>query len=191
MQIILYSKESIRCFRVILMFQPLVAFWILHLLLVLSLQIISWWCWMFRLQVVFFLKELFLPSQDFLGLKSFNSFDYVWVGGIPLFISPLPWSMEMPRGLILRTLCTSKDTWKGDGRFPDFHLSPPRDDYEYSQMEVCILCRFDSEIQGFKMMFYMEVTPVRKTLITFKMMEKKTFLQTSYLCSNIHTWKVR
>lgn len=61
----------------------------------------------------------------------------------------LLWSRPMPEGLVLRTLCPSKDTCKGDGRLPGFDWPAPGYDYEYSQTEVCILCRFDTELHGF------------------------------------------
>jgi len=59
----------------------------------------------------------------------------------------------MPEGLIFKTLCSSKATCKGDGRFPGYNWPSPRDDYEYSQTEVCILCRFDSELCDFRKTF--------------------------------------
>ena len=63
------------------------------------------------------------------------------------------WSRPMPNGLVLKTLCVSKDTCNGDGRLPGFHWPAPGDDYEYSQTRVCILCRFDSELHFFIRMF--------------------------------------
>ena len=71
----------------------------------------------------------------------------------PYFFRSFWWDREMPKSLVLRTLCTSKDTCKGDGRLPGFHWPPPGNDHEYSQTNVCILCRFDIELRGFIRMF--------------------------------------
>jgi len=59
----------------------------------------------------------------------------------------------MPDGLVLRTLCQSKRTCMGDGRLFGFYWPGPREDYEYSQTEVCILCHFDVELHFFHRMF--------------------------------------
>jgi len=60
----------------------------------------------------------------------------------------------MPECLVLRTLCPSRDTCKGDGRLPGYNNMPaPRDDHEYSQTEACILCRFDIELHYFHRTF--------------------------------------
>jgi len=67
--------------------------------------------------------------------------------------SPFLCNRPMPEGLVLRLLCSSKNTCKGDGRLPGFDLSPPGKDNEYSQIDVCILCRFNSKLHGFKRMF--------------------------------------
>jgi len=63
------------------------------------------------------------------------------------------WSRPIPDGLVLRTLFKSKDTCKGDGRLLGFYSPGPGEDYEYSQTEVCILCRFDVELHCFRRMF--------------------------------------
>ena len=59
----------------------------------------------------------------------------------------------MPNGLVLKTLCASKDTFHGDGRLTGFHWPAPGDDYEYSHNKVCILCRFDNDLLFFRRMF--------------------------------------
>jgi len=59
----------------------------------------------------------------------------------------------MPDGLVIKTLCPSKATWKGDGRLSGYDSISPGEDHEYSQTELCILCRFDSELCWFRRAF--------------------------------------
>lgn len=66
---------------------------------------------------------------------------------------PFQWNQPMPKCLVLRLLCSSKDTCKGDGRLPSFNLPPHGEDNEYSQTKVCIFRRFDSKLRGFWRMF--------------------------------------
>lgn len=68
-------------------------------------------------------------------------------------VRPIFWGRCMPEGFVLKTLCLSKDTCKGDGRLPGYNLIAPGDDHEYSQTEMCILCRFDSELHCFRRTF--------------------------------------
>lgn len=62
---------------------------------------------------------------------------------------PLFWSRCMPDGLVLRTLYPSKGICKGDGRLSGYDSISLGDDHEYSHTEVCILCRFESELRWF------------------------------------------
>jgi len=78
---------------------------------------------------------------------------YQWRVPFWMRSSPFQWNRPMRIGLVLRLLCSSKNTSKGDGRLPGFNLPPPRKDNEYSQTDVCILCRFDSKTHGFRRMF--------------------------------------
>jgi len=48
-------------------------------------------------------------------------------------VRPLFWSRCMPGDLVLRTLCPSKHTCKGDGRLPGYNSIAPGDDHEYSE----------------------------------------------------------
>jgi len=63
------------------------------------------------------------------------------------------WDRQMPKGLVFKTFCVSKDTCHGDGRLSEFHWPTPRADYEYSHTKVCIRCRFDSELHFFRRTF--------------------------------------
>jgi len=59
----------------------------------------------------------------------------------------------MPPCLVHKTLCESKQTCIGEGRRDDIQWPPPGYDYEYSLTDVCLLCRFDTEINWFMEIF--------------------------------------
>lgn len=75
-----------------------------------------------------------LLLQDFRAQKLSELRLQMFGLGSPYWVRALSigWHRPMPDGLVLRTLCQSKDTCKGDIRLPGYHWPSPGQDHEYS-----------------------------------------------------------